>query len=345
VAHRSSRHLAKSAVQRIFFLLLALIRLTLNTRMTRIKSLFASAMVLISSALWAQQDVQFTQYYHNRLGFNPGVAGSGEGICVNMGQRLQWVGFEGAPNTLNVNASIPLDVLHGGLMVNIVNDRIGFFEDVSAALGYAYQMDLGTGRLGLGLAVDFKNKNVRNAQWIYPDNPSDPAVVGNGATSFTPELNFGAYYTTDTWFAGLSTSRLLQSDAPFSGSSARFKSTMHYFLTGGYSFDLPTSTPIRITPSVLLKSDLNSNLSIDLNANAVLMDKIYAGLGYRNQDAMSIMLGYQILPSLRASYSYDLTTSSLSAYSSGSHELFLTYCFTIEIPPRVNGSYRNPRFL
>lgn len=87
-------------------------------------------MVLISSALWAQQDVQFTQYYHNRLGFNPGVAGSGEGICVNMGQRLQWVGFEGAPNTLNVNASIPLDVLHGGLMVNIVNDRIGFFEDV-----------------------------------------------------------------------------------------------------------------------------------------------------------------------------------------------------------------------
>ena len=87
-------------------------------------------------------------------------------------------------------------------MVNIVNDRIGFFEDVSAALGYAYQMDLGAGRLGLGLAVDFKNKNVRNAQWIYPDNPSDPAVVGTGATSFTPELNFGAYYTTDTWLLG-----------------------------------------------------------------------------------------------------------------------------------------------
>jgi type IX secretion system PorP/SprF family membrane protein len=345
VAHRSTRHLVKSEEQTNFFLLLALIRLTLNTRMIRFKSLFAGAMVLISSSLWAQQDVQFTQYYHNRLGFNPGVAGSGEGICVNMGQRLQWVGFEGAPNTLNVNASIPLEVLHGGLMVNVVNDRIGFFEDVSAALGYAYQMDLGAGRLGLGLAVDFKNKNVRNAQWIYPDNPSDPAVVGTGATSFTPELNFGAYYTTDTWFAGLSTSRMLQSDAPFSGSSARYKSTLHYFLTGGYSFDLPTSTPIRLTPSVLIKSDLNSNLSIDLNANAVIMDKLYAGLGYRNQDAMSIMLGYQIMPSLRAAYSYDLTTSSLSAYSSGSHELFLTYCFTIEIPPRVNGSYRNPRFL
>jgi hypothetical protein len=97
--------------------------------------------------------------------------------------------------------------------------------------------------------------------------------------------------------------------------------------------------------------ELNQNLNgvghagVGVNANAVIMDKLYAGLGYRNQDAMSIMLGYQIMPSLRASYSYDLTTSSLSAYSSGSHELFLTYCFTIEIPPRINGSYRNPRFL
>ncbi|MGA1363491.1 MAG: type IX secretion system membrane protein PorP/SprF [Schleiferiaceae bacterium] len=100
-----------------------------------------------------------------------------------------------------------------------------------------------------------------------------------------------------------------------------------------------------ITPSILLKSELNSNITMDLNANAVLMDKVHAGLGWRNQDAISVMLGYQIMPSLRATYSYDLTTSSLSAYSSGSHEIFLNYCFTIEIPPRVQGSYRNPRFL
>ncbi|MGA1398656.1 MAG: PorP/SprF family type IX secretion system membrane protein, partial [Schleiferiaceae bacterium] len=228
---------------------------------------------------------------------------------------------------------------------NVVNDRIGYFEDISAAVGYAYQLELGNGTLGLGLAVDFKNKNVRQATWIFPDNPSDPAVMNTGATSFTPELNFGAYYTNETWFAGLSTSRLLQSAATFSGSSARYQSKMHYFLTGGATFDLPTSTPISITPSILLKSDLNSNITMDLNANAVLMDKVHAGLGWRNQDAISVMLGYQIMPSLRATYSYDLTTSSLSAYSSGSHEIFLNYCFTIEIPPRVQGSYRNPRFL
>ena len=53
----------------------------------------------------------------------------------------------------------------------------------------------------------------------------------------------------------------------------------------------------------------------------------------------------QITKDLRASYSYDLTTSTLRNSSSGSHEIMMTYCFTIEIPPKEKGSYRNPIFL
>ena len=91
----------------------------------------------------------------------------------------------------------------------------------------------------------------------------------------TPELNFGAYYTTDLWYAGLSTSRLLQSEANFGG-SARYKSKLHYYLTGGYHLSLPDYQLV-LTPSFLIKSDLNSNISMDLNVNALLQDKIYGG--------------------------------------------------------------------
>ena len=107
---------------------------------------------------------------------------------------------------------------------------------------------------------------------------------------------------------------------------------------------LPNSG-ITISPSTLLKSDLNSNLTVDLSLTAELRGKIFAGLGYRNQDALSLMMGYQIMPDLRACYSYDITTSPLAAYSSGSHEVFFNYCFNIEVKPRINGSYRNPIFL
>jgi len=299
-----------------------------------------------SGVALAQQDVQFTQYYHNTIGFNPGVAGSNDAICLNVGHRSQWVGFDNAPTTQNINADIPLSILHGGLLVNIVNDQIGFFQDISAALGYAYQLDLGPGTLGLGLSVDFRNKNVKTAQWIYPDGTAgsnDPTILRPNTSAMTPELNFGAYYTTDLWYAGLSTSRLLQSEANFGG-SARYKSKLHYYLTGGYHLSLPDYQLV-LTPSFLIKSDLNSNISMDLNVNALLQDKIYGGLGYRNQDALSLMAGYQVLPSLRLAYSYDITTSALSGYSGGSHEIFLNYCFNIEIPEPVPGSYRNVRFL
>mgnify|MGYP000017377581 FL=1 len=310
------------------------------------KLFFATLYIVFTGTVAAQQDVQYTQYYHNQVGFNPGVAGSSGSINLNVGHRSQWVGFENAPTSQNINADIPLAILHGGLLVNIVNDQIGFFQDIAAAVGYAYQLELGPGKLGIGLSVDFKNKNVKAAQWIYPDGTSgssDPSIFAPNATAMTPEMNFGAYYSTDLWYGGLSTSRLLQSEANL-GATAAYKSKLHYYLTGGINIPF-RDLELVLSPNVLMKSDLNSNISLDININALIQEKIYGGLGYRNQDALSVMAGYQILPSLRLAYSYDITTSSLSAYSGGSHEIFLNYSFNIEVPPRIQGSYRNIRFL
>jgi hypothetical protein len=63
------------------------------------------------------------------------------------------------------------------------------------------------------------------------------------------------------------------------------------------------------------------------------------------QDAIGTMIGYQFSPALKAGYSYDIALSDLSGRAAGSHEVFLQYCFKIEIPPRQKGSYKNPRFL
>ncbi len=310
--------------------------------------IFTLLMTLAGGSLHAQQDVQFTQYMNNRIFFNPGMAGSSEAISLNSGHRSQWVGFDNAPVTQNINVELPVDKLHGGILLNITNDQIGFFQDISAALGYAYQMNLGMGTLGLGLSVDFRNKNVRNALWIYPENGNDPAVFNPTASAMAPELNFGSYYSTENWFVGLSSNRLLQGAQSLSsvtGGTARYRSVMHYYLMGGYRFDLP-SIGISLQPTTLLKTDISSgNLHGDFNVNAVIRDKIYAGLGFRTQDAYSLMAGYQIMPSLRLTYSYDITTSELAGFSGGSHEVFVNYQFTIEIPPRINGSYRNVRFL
>ncbi len=258
------------------------------------------------------------------------------------------MGFENAPTTQNFNADIPIKFLHGGLGLIITNDQIGFFQDISVGLAYAYQAQLGNGKLGLGLMVDFKNKSLTSGEWITPDNNSnDPFLGASGSTALAPDMNFGVYYESETFWGGISSTRLIEGGFTLGnnfGGEFLFRGKRHYYLMGGYNFYIP-NTNWAILPAFLAKTDLAGPFAADINVNAMYNNRIWGGVSYRTQDAMAVMAGYYITPTLKLSYSYDITLSGLSAYSSGSHELMLGYCFKIEVPPREKGSYRNPRFL
>ena len=311
-------------------------------RKTRL-ALFA---MLCTSAIWAQQDVQFTQFANNKIFYNPGVIGSGDAICLSAAHRSQWVGFENAPTTQNFSANVPLDIIGGGLSVNFTNDMIGFFQDITAGVGYGYQASLAGGTLGLGVRVDFRNKNVTSGVWAPPQTMNDPSLVQLGATSMATDLSFGTYYQRDNWYAGLSSTRLLETKdiltANGGSGNAQIRGQRHYYLMGGYDIDLQNGFVLQ--PAMMVKTDLVTT-QFDLNAAATYNNQIWGGVTYRVYDALSVMAGYQITKDLRATYSYDLTTSSFRNSSSGSHEIMMSYCFTIEIPPKEKGSYRNPIFL
>jgi len=311
------------------------------------KLLYASVAGLIATFSFAQQELQFTQFMNNKLYYNPGVAGSSGSICINAVHRTQWAGFENAPSTQNINAEIPIEILRGAFSVNITNDQIGFFQDIKFGVGYAYQMNIANGTLGLGLSLDFINKGLTSGEWIPPDNGPDFAIGKFGSTDMRPELNFGAYYQSPEFYFGISSRQLLATISTLDnniGSVTAIKNARNYFIMGGYNWYIP-NTPITLNPAFLAKTDLEGPLQLDINVSALYNNKIWGGVSYRLQDAIAIMAGYYIMPDLRLSYSYDLTTSALRSASSGSHEIMLNYCFKIEIPPREKGYYRNPRFL
>jgi type IX secretion system PorP/SprF family membrane protein len=312
------------------------------------KTCIALFAMFCTSSLWAQQDVQFTQFANNKIFYNPGVTGFGDSYCLSMAARQQWVGFDNAPSTQNFNANIPLNILHGGLALNVTNDMIGYFQDMTVGLGYGYQMNLAGGTLGLGLRVDFRNKAVVSGQWAPPQTMNDPSLVllnGNN-TSMATDLNFGAFYNSESWYLGLSSTRLIETkdllQSSIGTNLAEIRGQRHYYLMGGYNIDLGNG--IVLQPAAMIKTDFVAT-QFDLNAAASYNKKIWGGVTYRVQDALAIMAGYQIAENLRASYSYDLTTSTLSNSSSGSHEIMMSYCFIIDIPEKEKGSYRNPIFL
>ncbi|MGB0176570.1 MAG: PorP/SprF family type IX secretion system membrane protein [Owenweeksia sp.] len=305
---------------------------------------FLLALPFIGSA---QQNVQFTQFMFNRVYYNPAVAGTGGAICINALHRSQWVGFEGAPTTQNINGNIPVRAVHGGFAVNIINDQIGFFQNIEAGLGYAYQLELARGTLGFGVGVRFINNSVNNAEWRPSDQSiSDFGIPGQNASGIAIDPAFGIYYSSENIWGGVSSINLIETTSALAGTQGAvgYRNARHYYIMGGYNWQIPASNWM-IMPSTLVKTDARSSPTFDINVMAMHNNKFWGGVTYRLQDAVGVNIGYQILPSLKAGYSYDVATGDLSSQGGGSHEIMLKYCFRIEIPPREKGSYRNPRFL
>jgi type IX secretion system PorP/SprF family membrane protein len=95
----------------------------------------------------------------------------------------------------------------------------------------------------------------------------------------------------------------------------------HYYVTGGYRFLLGTDW--KVEPSFLVKYVSPVPAKIDITATVRYRDTFWLGASYRTNDAYCAMLGYWHKESFQFGYSYDIITSNLRNYSTGTHELML----------------------
>jgi type IX secretion system PorP/SprF family membrane protein len=91
----------------------------------------------------------------------------------------------------------------------------------------------------------------------------------------------------------------------------------------GHVFDLTGN--VKFKPSILTKVVPGIPLQLDLSGNFLINEKFVAGIAYRWSAAISAMVGFQASDSWFIGYAYDLETTRLANYNSGSHEIFLRY--------------------
>ena len=293
---------------------------------------------------------------HSKLIYNPGYAGTSDAICTNVLYRQQWVNFPGAPKTGLLSFDMPLGNLPMGIGLNVMSDQIGFSKTLFARLALSYKRPIGAGNLGIGIDGGVLQQQF-NGTWITPDgnNVEDKAIPNYqavGQPSSNPNLNkltydlgFGAYYgIANRMYVGLSSTHLAAQDIKAS-SDVKYALARHYYVIGGYFFNFGEGGKHSINPNVKVKSDAAST-QLDVNLTYILNQQFWVGVTYRMQDAIAPMIGAKFLKdkSLKVGYSYDLTTSKIKGYSSGTHEIMLGYCFNVKKTPKVS-SYSNTRFL
>src|SRR5690606_22542311 len=132
-----------------------------------------------------------------------------------------------------------------------------------------------------------------------------------------------------TLWLGLSSTQLPETELE----DVSIQNRRHYYVQAGYDWAIGGNKKYTLQPGLLLKSDASST-QLDIGALFLYDDMVWIGASYRTEDAIAPMIGYQHkFPKgdsmLRLGYSYDVTTSELKNYSSGSHEVMLSYCFKI----------------
>ena len=290
------------------------------------------------SMVSAQQDPQFSQNMFNRLYVNPGYAGTTGSICGTALGRSQWTGFEGAPRTFVLNVDAPVKVLKGGLGLSIMSDAIGVESNIYAKVAYSYHKTFANkGTLGIGIDLGMMNKTL--GAGLNPLQPGDLSIPTQqvGATVF--DLGLGAYYTSPKFYAGISSTHLPQST--FNMDNYKYQARRHYYLMAGYNYQLANPN-LMLVPSIFVKNAATTQL--DLNCNVFYKSKYWAGLSYRLQDAVIIMIGAEVYKNLRVGFAYDVNTSSLNPYNNGTPEFMLNYCFKV-VTDKPRQIYRNVRYL
>ncbi|WP_431133318.1 PorP/SprF family type IX secretion system membrane protein [Psychroserpens mesophilus] len=298
------------------------------------KKLYIIVVFLIATQMYGQQDPQYTQYMYNMNVINPAYAGSRENLSFGLLYRTQWTGIDGAPETGTFFGHLPVGE-KVGIGLSVIADQIGPVKETNAYADFSYTLRLGGAhRLAFGIkaGATFHDIGLNGIDLI---DETDPLFQDINST--TPNVGAGFFYYTDNYYLSFSVPNILNSvhlDAD--GYNLGTEAT-HYFLTGGYVFQLSPNTKLK--PSFLVKSSFDAPTSYDVNLNALFFEKFEIGGSYRLDDSFSGLVNFAITPTIRIGYAYDAITSDIKKYAPASHEFMLL--FDLNFPRKVS---RSPRY-
>ena len=294
----------------------------------RFKILFLAILCSTWSS-YAQQDAQFTQYMYNTININPAYAGSREALSIFGLYRTQWVGLDGAPQTGTFSINTPIENTKFGVGLGIINDRIGPADETNVAVDVSYTVQTSENwKLAFGVKASANLLNVDfNKLTIFNRNDAT-FTMRNIDNRFSPNIGAGLFWYSDKSYIGLSVPNFLETqhfDRASTINSNNFvaKERINFYFIAGKVF--PLTDDIKFKPALLSKIVSGAPLQIDVSGNFIFNEKFVLGAAYRWSAAVSLMAGFQINPSWYIGYGYDLETTRLANFNSGSHEIFLRY--------------------
>lgn len=284
----------------------------------------------LSQAVNSQQLPIYTQYFWNDYIINPAFTGTSNYSPIQVGFRNQWTGFKGAPATYTLGGHSSMknkNMGFGGML--FLDDMGGAIKQTGLMLNYSYFLKLNKkSNLNFGFA-GIINQYSYDGSNISAHSTNDPSLYSS-SKAIIPDMNFGIAYVFDERLKiGISANQLIQSRIKKWNDmnmtiDAQNKLVRHINFTASYIAQITDKTEVE--PYTMLRTTLINPIQFDLGVRVIYNKNFFAGVGYRFQDAFCVIIG-TTYNNFSFGYSYDITTSNLRNYSTGTHEVVLGYRF------------------
>lgn len=305
-------------------------------------------------------DPSLTQYFQAPSLFNPAAAGSTDLLRIRAGSRMQWIGIDGAPRDFMATADIPFQFLkrRWGGGVAMVQETIGLYQTLSIGAQFSARQKIGKGYLSVGIQAAYLNQQFKGSKVVIPDDDefhesNDDAIPTFDVTGQGFDMGVGLTYTHKWVTLGVACTHVLspniklrrEGEQGSSGSGDRewlFRFDRTLYFTAESNIPIK-NTLFEVLPSLLVRSDFAS-FQADVTARLRWKKFLTAGLGYRTQNAVSVLLQGEF-KGITLGYSYDYSLSPIMRATSGSHEVWVGYSMKLNFGEKNRNSHKSIRLM
>lgn len=288
--------------------------------------------------LMAQADISLATHWNNRAYYNPAFITRTDYLYLYTNVRRQWMGINGAPEVLNVQASQYFESMRSALGVSLVIDKIGVTRTYNPMVTYAFRIAKKEGwTLSMGLSAGIFSRSV-NGSLFEPDNVQDPSLSYYNIKNTRPDVNAGVEFQNSNFIYGISSTHLFS----MGKSDSLIQNSNHRYGYAIYKNENPRLFSYSAGIQVINKYNstvLEGNVSLRIKHKPRLMEGnllrgaqeiLDFGLTCRSSRQLTFNVGMMITSYIRVGYAYDQSLFS-SYYRNQTHEIMLEY----RIPARA----------
>ncbi|MBL4593777.1 MAG: type IX secretion system membrane protein PorP/SprF [Flavobacteriales bacterium] len=295
------------------------------------------------------QDMQFTQFNAAPLYLNPAFTGATIEHRFATNYRNQWTAIPGHFVNYTFAYDYNLAEFNSGIGLLFAREQAGTGGLGNTEIGFLYSYHFRIDNkvfIQPGIKFNYISRGVDFSKLVFNDQLARGGPA-NGPSSDDIELNNVSYidvtagflvYSAKYW-AGVSFNHINEPNQSLTNDESPL--FMKFSAHGGYKIELSeggrktlNTSYFNIAAHYKAQQKFDQlDLGVYYTREPFTFGVWYRGLpgiksyeGVLNNDALAIILGYQVIDyNLKIGYSYDVTVSRLAANSAGSHEISLIY--------------------